>query len=61
MRILKKAGSDINTKKLFALAQLVGIRCHQILALAEEMKEFGEHHWMPSVAKKMIRIKPTAI
>jgi len=52
---MERGRVDINTSKLFAIGQLLGIRAHQILALADEMKEFGEHTWMPAVAKRMIR------
>lgn len=47
---------DLNTEKLFTIAQLLGIRAHQILALAEEILEIGEYDWLPSMAKRMIRV-----
>lgn len=47
---------DLNTEKLFIIAKLLNIKPHQIFALAEEIIETGEHDWLPSVAKKMIRI-----
>lgn len=53
---IEKGRVDINTEKLFSVAQLLGIRTHQILALAEEVLETGEYYWVPSVVKKMIRV-----
>ncbi len=47
---------DLNTEKLFAIAQLLGIRSHQILALAEEILEIGEYNWLTSMVKRMIRV-----
>lgn len=46
---------DIGTGKLYALAQLFGLKAHQILALAEEIIENGEHNWISSVVNRMIR------
>ena len=53
---IEKGRVDLNTEKLFSVAQLLGIRTHQILALAEEVLETGEYYWVPSVVKKMIRV-----
>lgn len=52
---IEKGRVDINTEKLTAIAQLFGINSHQILSLAEEVKENGEHDWLPNVVKRMIR------
>lgn len=46
---------DIGTSKLYILAQLFGLKAHQILALAEEVLENGEHNWISSVVNRMIR------
>lgn len=53
---IERGRADLNTEKLFAIAQLLGIRAHQILALAEEIAEIGEYDWLPSIAKRMIRV-----
>lgn len=53
---IERGRVDINTEKLCAIAQLLGIRAHQILALAEEILEIGELDWLPSMAKRMIRV-----
>lgn len=53
---IEKGRVDLNTGRLFAIAQLLGIRTHQILALAEEVLEIGEQDWLPSITKRMIRI-----
>jgi DNA-binding XRE family transcriptional regulator len=53
---IEKGRVDINTGKLFEVALLLGIKAHQIIALAEEILEIGEHGWMPSVAKRMLRV-----
>ncbi len=53
---IEKGRVDLNTEKLCAIAQLLGIRAHQILALAEEIAEIGEYDWLPSMAKRMIRV-----
>lgn len=52
---IEKGRVDINTEKLLAVSQILGIKAHQILALAEEIKEVGEIDWVSSVTKKMIR------
>lgn len=52
---IEKGRVDLSTGKLFNIARLLGIRPHQILALAEEVKEYGEYNWLPSVVKRMIR------
>lgn len=53
---IEKGRVDLSTRKLFTIALLLGIRPHQILALAEEVKEIGEHTWLQSVTKRMIRV-----
>ncbi len=53
---IEKGRVDLNMGRLFAIAQLFGIRTHQILALAEEVLEIGEHEWLASITKRMIRI-----
>ena len=53
---IEKGRVDLNTEKLFAIAQLLGIRAHQILALAEEIVETGEYYWVPSAVKRIIQL-----
>lgn len=53
---IEKGRVDLTTRKLFSIAQLLGIRTHQILALAEEVIETKEVDWLPSITKRMIRI-----
>lgn len=52
---IERGRVDLNTEKLFAIAQLLGIRSHQILALAEEVLENEANDWLPAIAKSMIR------
>lgn len=52
---IEKGRVDINTKKLVAVGKLLSIRPHQILALAEEVKEFGEQDWLPNMVKRLIK------
>jgi len=42
---------DISTSKLHLLAQLLRMRAHQILALAEEIHETKEHESLPLAIK----------
>lgn len=53
---IERGRVDLNTGRLYAIAQLLGIKPHQILALAEEVLENETHDWLPSIAKRMIRI-----